>query len=233
MVADLGRVRSCLEQNSRQLLEPGCRCLMQRGVASSLRPVDVSTLGDQNARGLAIAAQSDTRMQWLVMHGIARELVYLRSVDQQQRRGLWSTKCGRQVKWRPAVARGLLNHHCILLQQSLDADAIPNGGCFKYVQIGQAGEQEVPDQRLPAINAPQKSRDALGVSACNKRWIFFCDGGDFCRFAAADQVEKALAHRLRLASPFEDLSDVVSATEAANTVSLDPLVTEPGLVRLE
>jgi hypothetical protein len=29
------------------------------------------------------------------------------------------------------------------------------------------------------------------------------------------------------------LSDVVSATEAANTVSLDPLVTEPGLVRLE
>ncbi len=165
--------------------------------------------------------------------GLREKLVHLRSVGQQQRRCLWSAKCGRQVKWRPAVGRGLMNEHGILLQQPLDAAAIPQGGGLEYVQSGQPGEQEVPDQRLPAVNAPQKSRDALGVSACNKRWIFFRGGGDFSRFAAADEVEKALAHRLRLASPFEDLSVVVSATEAARTVSLDPLVTEPGLVRLE
>jgi hypothetical protein len=36
------------------------------------------------------------------------------------------------------------------------------------------------------VNAPQKSRDALGVSASNQRWIFFRGGGDFCRLAVSD-----------------------------------------------
>ncbi len=88
-----------------------------------------------------------------------------------------------------------MNQHGILPQQRLQADAIPQGGGLEYVQSRQLGEQEVPDQRLPVINAPQKSRDALGVSAGNKRWIFFRGGGDFRRLPAADEVKKALAHR--------------------------------------
>ena len=93
-----------------------------------------------------------------------------------------------------------MNQHGILSQQRLEADAISQGGGLEYVQSRQVGEQEVPDQRLPVINAPQKSRDALGVSASNQRWIFLRGGGDFRRLPTADQVEKALAHRSRLAS---------------------------------
>ena len=58
-----------------------------------------------------------------------------------------------------------MNQHGILLQQRLDAVAISQCGGLEYIQSGQMGEQEVPDQRLAVINAPQKSRDALGVSA--------------------------------------------------------------------
>src|SRR5580700_151105 len=61
-------------------------------------------------------------------------------------------------------------------------------------------KQEIPYQRLPVINAPQKSRDALGVSASNQRWIFLCSGGYFRRLTSTDQVKKTLAHRSRLAS---------------------------------
>ncbi len=93
-----------------------------------------------------------------------------------------------------------MNQHWILPQQRFDAAAIAQGGGLENIQAGQVGEQEIPDQRLLVINAPQKSRDALGVSACNQRWIFFRGGGDFCRCAAADQVKKTLAHRLRVAS---------------------------------
>ena len=126
-----------------------------------------------------------------------------------------------------------MNDHGILPQQWLKADGIPQGGGLEYIQTSQAGEQEIPDQRLAAINAPQKSRDALGVSACNKRWVFFRGGGNFSSRAAADQVKKTLAHRFRLASEPDDLGVSVSATEAASTVGFDPLVTEPGLVQLE
>ena len=88
-------------------------------------------------------------------------------------------------------------------------------------------EQVVPDQGLLVINAPQKSRDALGVSASKKRSIFLRGSGDLRRLPTPDEVKKTLAHRTRLASP------PVSPAEAAKIVSFDSLVTEPGLVRLE
>jgi len=94
------------------------------------------------------------------------------------------------------------------------------------------GKQEIPDQRLALINAPQKSRDALGVSASNQRRIFFCGGGNLRRLAVLDQIKKALAHRASLAQCATAWLSV-SPTEAASTVSFDPLTTEPGLVRLE
>ena len=97
----------------------------------------------------------------------------------------------------------------------------------------QPGEQEIPDQRLPAINAPQKSRDALGVSAGNQRWVFFRGGCNFSCCAAADQVKKALTHRIQTSIGTHGLDVSVSATEAASTVGFDPSVTEPGLVQLE
>ena len=201
------------------------RSLVQGGIASSLLHIDVRSLGNQEARRLAILAQRNTRMQWLIAHGVARETVHVRSVGQQQCRCLRSAKPGRQVQRRPAVSRVLMNQHGILPQQRFDAATISQGGGLEYIESRQMGEQEIPDQRLAAINAPQKSRDALGVSACNHCWIFFCGGGDFRRFSVAYQIKETLTHRLRLAS--------VSATEAARTVSLEPFCTEPGLVRLE
>jgi len=120
-----------------------------------------------------------------------------------------------------------MNRHGILSQQRLQAGAVPQGGGLEYVQHRQVGEQVISDQRLPVINAPQKSRDALGVSAKNKRSIFLRSGGDFRRLPTPDKVEEPLAHRLRLASLPE--SDI----EAARTASFVPFGTEPGLVRLE
>ena len=120
-----------------------------------------------------------------------------------------------------------MNRHGILSQQRFQAAAIPQGGGLKYVQCRQVGEQVIPDQGLLVINAPQKSRDALGVSANNKRWIFLRSGGDFRRLPTPDEVKKTLAHRTRLASP------AGSPAEAAKIVSFESFVTEPGLVRLE
>lgn len=92
-----------------------------------------------------------------------------------------------------------MNQHGVLLQQLLQAVAIAERGALEYVQGGQAGEEEIPDQGLAAVDAPQKGRDALGVSGVNKRRIFFHSSGDFRRLATADQVEETLTHRPRLA----------------------------------
>src|SRR5271163_171682 len=119
-----------------------------------------------------------------------------------------------------------MNHHGILFQQRLQAGTVSQRAGLEYVQRRKMREQVIPDQWLLAINAPQKSRDALGVSASKKRSIFLRGGGDFRRLPTPDEVKKALAHRPRLASP-------PSLAEAAKTGSVDPFVTEPGLVRLE
>ena len=60
----------------------------------------------------------------------------------------------------------------------------PRAAASNMSSIRRAGEQEIPDQRLAAINAPQKSRDALGVSAFYERWIFFHGSCHFRRLAA-------------------------------------------------
>lgn len=224
-MADAIRVRTSLEEYPHQLRISRRCSLVQGSIASSLLHIDVSTLGNQEARRLAILAQRNARMQWLIVHGVAREAVHMCSVSQQQYHCLRSAKPSRQVQRRPAVSRVLMNQHGILLQQRFDAVTVSQGGGLEYIESGQMGEQEIPDQRLAAINAPQKGRDALGVSACNHCWIFFRGGGHLCRLSIAYQIKETLTHRFRVAS--------VSATEAAKTVSLDPFCTEPGLVRLE
>ena len=120
-----------------------------------------------------------------------------------------------------------MNQHGLPLQQGLDAAAVTQRASLEDIQTLHVGEQEVSDQGLTVVNAPQKSRDALGVSASKKRSIFLRGGGDFRRLPTPDEVKKTLAHRPRLASP------PVSPAEAAKTGSVDPFVTEPGLVRLE
>ena len=86
------------------------------------------------------------------------------------------------------------------IQQRFDPPAIAQSAGLKNVQVGQVGQQKISDYRLAAVNAPQKSRDALGVSASNQRRIFFCGGGNFRRLAVLDQIKKTLAHRASLAS---------------------------------
>ncbi len=126
-----------------------------------------------------------------------------------------------------------MDQHGILPEQFLQPPGIPQGGGLENIQLGLTRKKEIPDHRLAVLNAPQKSRDALGVSAFNKQWFLLHGGGDFSSLASADQVEKTLAHRFRLASDPDDLGVSVSSTEAASTVSFESLVTEPGFVRLE
>ena len=125
-----------------------------------------------------------------------------------------------------------MNQHGLLPQQRFNSAAIAESTGLENIQTGKVGKQEVPDHRLTAINAPQKSRDALGVSASDQRRIFFRGCGNFCRLAVLDQIQKALAHRASL-HQWAATCPSVSATEAARTASFDPFTTEPGLVRLE
>src|SRR5277367_634109 len=118
-----------------------------------------------------------------------------------------------------------MNQHWLALQQQLDAAAVTQRTSLKDIQTFQVSDQEVSDQGLAVVNAPQKSRDAVGVSAFNQGWIFFGCGSNFRCLTGADQLKETLAHRARLAS--------VSAPAEARTVSFDPFPTEPGLVRLE
>ena len=200
-MANASRVRSRLEQDPRQLFEPGSRRLVQGRVASGLRHVYVRSLRNQKAHRLAILAQGNAGMQWLIVHRVAREAVHMRSVGKQQSRCLRVRQTrlpgeeapsrrpsSHEPAWHPAAAAIRCGRNP------------PAAEASKISRAGQMGEQEIPDQRLAVINAPQKSRDALGVSASNQRWIFFRGGGDFRRLAAADQVKKTLAHRPRLAS---------------------------------
>lgn len=194
------RVRTCVEKDSYQVRAPVGRRLMKRRVAPCLGHIDIRALLDQQPDGLTILAQGHTRMERLVVHGIPREAVYVRAVGEQQSRRLRSAKRGRQVQWPPAVRRALMDQHRILPQQRFNAAAIAQSAGLKNVQCVQVRKQKIPDYRLSAVDAPQKSRDALGVSASNQRRIFFRGRGDFRRLAVADQVKKALAHRASLAS---------------------------------
>jgi hypothetical protein len=223
-------VCSGVQQYSRQVRTPGGSCLMKRCVSPSLGHIDIRALLDQQAHGLTILAQSNACMDRLVVHGIPREAVHMRAVGEQQSRRLRSAKRGCQVQRPPAVGRALMDQHRILPQQRFNAPAIAQSAGLKNIQRVQVGQQKIPDHRLAAINTPQKSRDALGVSASNQRRIFFRGGGDFRRLTGADQIEKTLAHRASLASV---RGYWTSAKEAAKTASFDPLTTEPGLVRLE
>jgi hypothetical protein len=199
-------VCSRVKQYPRQVRTPCGSCLMKRRVSSGLRHIDIRALLDQQAHGLTILAQGNTCMQWLVVHGIPREAVYMRAVGEQQSCGLGSAKRGRQVQRRPAVGRTLMDQHRILSQQRFNAAAIAQSAGLKNIQRGQVGQQKIPDHRLAAVDAPQKSRDARGVSASNQRRILFRCGGDFRRLAVADQVKKTLAHRASLASMRDHLT---------------------------
>ena len=81
----------------RQVRTPGGSCLMKRRVSSGLGHIDIRALLDQQAHSLAILTQGNTCMQWLVVHGIPREAVYMRAVGEQKSRRLGSAKRGRQV----------------------------------------------------------------------------------------------------------------------------------------
>ena len=93
-----------------------------------------------------------------------------------------------------------MNQHRLVLQQQLEPAAVTQRTSLENIETLQLAEQEGSDQGLAVVNAPQKSRDALGVSASNQRRIFFCGGGNFRRLAVLYQIKKTLAHRASLAS---------------------------------
>ena len=113
---------------------------------------------------------------------------------EQERRGGRSAKASCQVERSPTVCGCLINQESILAEQGLKRAAIAHGRGFKEIELGKVSDKEVADQWLAAVNGPQKSRDALGVSTCDQRWFFFGGSGDFSRLALPDEVEKALAH---------------------------------------
>ena len=77
LVAKIGRVRSGLEQDLDEVRAPiGCS-LVERRVASCLRHVDIRSLLDQQARGLAIPAYGNASVERLVVLGIPRKAVYM------------------------------------------------------------------------------------------------------------------------------------------------------------
>ncbi len=194
------RVRPCFEEDFDQVRTPVGRRLVKRRVAPGLGHIYIRALFNQQSHGVAILAQGHTSMERLVVHRIPREAMYMRPVGEQQCRRLRSAKCGCQVQGAPTVRRALVDQHRILPQQRFNAAALAQSAGLKNIQRVQVGEEKIPDHRLPAVNAPQKSRDALGVSASNQRRIFFRGCGDFRRLAVADQIEKTLAHRASLAS---------------------------------
>lgn len=135
-MAEARRVCSRFEQDPDHIFESGRRRLVQRCVPSGLGHVYVCALLDQQPQRFAIAAQCNTGMQWLVVHGVPRKAVYMCSVSKQESRCLGSAKRRRQVKRRPTVGRGFMDQHRILSQQRFDAAAIPQRGGLEDIQTG-------------------------------------------------------------------------------------------------
>ena len=106
-------------------------------------------------------------MQGLIVQRVAREAVDMRPMRQQESSCLGPTKSSSQMQRSPTVGRAVMNQHWFLLQQRLDSGAIPQRTSLEDIQTLQVREQEISDHRLAVVNAPQKSRDALGVSAGN------------------------------------------------------------------
>jgi hypothetical protein len=104
LVARPGRIRSCLEQDSGQVGKAGGCCLVQGGIASGLRHVDIRAVGQQESNCLGIPAQGYTGMQRLVLQRVARELAHLRAVVEQQSCRSRSAKGSGQVKRSPTVS---------------------------------------------------------------------------------------------------------------------------------
>ena len=106
-------------------------------------------------------------MQGLIVHRVAGEAVEVRAVGQQESGCLGTPKRSSQVERRPTVRRAVMNQHGLPLKQQLDASAVTQSTSLEDIQTFQVSEQEISDQGLTVVNAPQKSRDALGVSAGN------------------------------------------------------------------
>src|ERR1700685_2447702 len=92
LVASHIRFGPGFKQNRSHLYQPCSRCLVQGGVDSGLRHVYVLSLGNHDARRLRVAAQGNTSMQWLIVHRVMRETVYMCSMGKQQNRCLGSAK---------------------------------------------------------------------------------------------------------------------------------------------
>jgi hypothetical protein len=196
MVAEFVGIGAGREQQQDQFQPSGSSSLMQWRVPTHLCRIQIRSLVNQEAHRFLISAQRNARVQRLVAHGVARVPVDMRSMLQQQSRRLGTSEGRSEMERSPPVNRGLMDPDSILFKQRLESLAIAHRGCLKNIQFRQAGQQKIAYRWLPAINGPQKCRDALGVSALDERLIFFDGGRDFCRFAFADEIKKTLAHQV-------------------------------------
>ena len=81
LVATAFRICAGFEKQSSQFFLARRGGLMQGSVPTRLLHIHVCALGDENAHRFQILAQSNTSVQWLVVHGIARETMQMGPVS--------------------------------------------------------------------------------------------------------------------------------------------------------
>ena len=177
-MAKARRIRSRIEQDPRQLLKPGGGCLMQRRVPSGLLHVDVRSLVDQQTHSLG---NSGLRQ---CMHAAAGCAWGCERSGAHARRGLAAEPLPgvRQTRLpgEEAPSRRLSSHEPAW-RSCRNSDSMrrqsPSAQASKISRVARWVSRKSLISGWPVVNAPQKSRDALGVSASNQRRIFFRGGG--------------------------------------------------------
>ena len=197
---------------------------MQGRESAHLDGVGVGAFFDQDADGFGILAERDGCVQWLVAHG-GGYLVDIRAVVEQDLYSPRSAEGCCEVEGRPAVAGDGVRERGVGCEQSVQSGYVADGCGFMNVEGFEAGEQEVADNGLAAVDRPKQSRDTLGVPALCYRRIVFDLFGDLGGCAAPNQCNELMAHggslpdsvrppAARMEARLVDLSDFLTVAVA-------------------
>jgi len=174
---------------------------MQRCVPARGGCVHIRSCFNEHSRHVDRIAQGNAGVERLVAQRIMRDLVDMGSMLKQQGYSFRSGKCCRQVKRWPAISRDGARHRGVVGNELLQTVAVAQTRSLRDIQIACAPPQEIPDDGLACVYVPHKSGDALRITATRQGGIRLNILRNFCRVAAADQVQEVLAHGASIVPP--------------------------------
>jgi hypothetical protein len=151
--------------------------------AAGLGGVDRRAVLEEKVNRLGILAEGEGGVERLVLLRVAADGVDAGLGGEESRDGFGCGECGGEVERGPAIAGVGMDQFRLGGQEGAQMGNVADGGGFKEVERdsdgGEAGEEEIADQRLAAIDGPEEGGDALRIAPGDEGGVGLNLVGDF------------------------------------------------------